>query len=95
MGWRTGGAQRFYIYKEGYESKSGQTLKVAEENVVTLRKGRKSAGLGGGRRDRNRSRSFASASGASIMLIPKATGFHQFSRHEGIRQSQWHVHAGG
>lgn len=36
--------QRFYIYKEGYESKSGQTLKVAEENVVTLRKGRKVQG---------------------------------------------------
>ena len=36
--------QQFSIYKEGYESKGGQTLKVAEENVVTLRKGRKVQG---------------------------------------------------
>ncbi len=36
--------QRFSIYKEGYESKGSQTLKVAEENVVTLRKGRKVQG---------------------------------------------------
>ncbi len=36
--------QRFSIYKQGYERKDNQTLKVAEENVVTLRKGRKVQG---------------------------------------------------
>ena len=36
--------QRFSIYKQGYESKRGQLLKVAEENVIVLRKGRKVEG---------------------------------------------------
>lgn len=36
--------QRFYVGKQGYEQKRGVTLKVAEENVVTLRKGRKVQG---------------------------------------------------
>lgn len=36
-------SQRFSIYKQGYETKD-QTLNVAEENVVTLRKGREVRG---------------------------------------------------